>query len=498
MVKLYNIIISFSIFTLQALAVVKSFSETCRAAIDDINTVDEDVSILDCISTDEKVEELELSGGYYVNVTQSLIDKLSTYDESLKQLTFIRFESFSEDLNLESLHLSQITFNALSNGRKNRYRGYTIPGSIIKTIKNVDTIALYGYHITQEIISNFSGLKNVKTIIIQSANIDGNLDFSGMSKNKNLVSLELGTYSTEPPLEEFPESICQLKKLKHLDISSNSISSIPSCIGNLKYLQTLILESINVKTLPKEITKLTALKELNIRNSGLTAIPTNIGNLNKLQKLDLGYNKIKKIPSSFCDLTKLKILDLGENENLPKIPSCFDDLSKLQQLTLSSNNITSIPYSILELKKLEILDMSGNMIKKIPSDITNLTKLKELNLRDNVITKIPNAIGKLSNLEKLNLSYNKITNLPQSLGKLTKLVYLDLSDNQITGTIPEGLNNAKNLDSFSINNNVNIKGRTLTLPLFYCQYTSDNVITNEICLDPDTKCKDPHKDIQPC
>jgi len=501
MVKLYNIVISFSIFTLQALAIVKNFSEACRAAIVDLETVEEDITILDCTSTtDEKIDKLELSGAFYYNVTQSLIDKISTYDESLKQLSFVRFNSISEDLNLKSLHLSNLKFNALSNGRKNRYRGdkYTFPGSFLKTINNVDTIEIYGYHITQEIINGFSGLKNIKAIILSSANIDDDLDFSGMSKNKNLVQLELGTYSTEPPLEKFPESICQLKKLKQLEISNNSISSIPSCISNLKNLQILIMENTKIEKLPKEITKLIALKELNMRSGELIAIPTNIGNLSKLEKLNLNSNKIKKIPSSFCELAKLKILDLGYNENLPKIPSCFDDLSKLQELTLSYNNITSISYPIFELKKLELLDMSYNKITKIPSDIKYLTKLKYLDLNSNAITKIPDALGKLLNLEILHLSYNKIKNLPQSLGKLTNLTYLDLNDNQITGTIPEGLNNAVNLRNFYIHGNVNIKGRTLTNPsIISCDYTGGNTITNEICLDPNSRC-DGHNDIQPC
>jgi len=59
MVKLYNIVISFSIFTLQALAIVKNFSEACRASIADLETVEEDITILDCTSTtDEKIDKL--------------------------------------------------------------------------------------------------------------------------------------------------------------------------------------------------------------------------------------------------------------------------------------------------------------------------------------------------------------------------------------------------------------------------------------------------------
>jgi len=490
MFKLYNIAVSFSIFTLQALSAIKPFSEPCRAAFDDFETFDEGILGDDCNSVDENIIDLGLRSG---NFTQDFIDKVSTY-ESLKTLYLIRFEFVSEDVNLESLHLSEIKFNALSGSKKNRYLGVLFPERILETIKNVDTITLYGFHITQETLNALSSLNNVKNIILQDGGIDNELDFTVFNKNKNLVSLELGIYSTEPPLE-ISESICKIKKLKQLGIQYSTISSIPSCISNLKNLQVLSIEGVDLKTFPKAITKMTSLKELSLNYNQLTEIPSNIENLSKLEKLDLGLNNIKKIPSSLCELTKLKQLILNDNDSISKIPSCFEDLSKLQHLALSFNNFTSIPSTLFTLKKLEVLDLGANNIKTIPSNIKKLTKLKELYLNSNVITKIPDVIGDLSNLEQLDLFGNEITNLPQSLGKLTKLNFLDLSYNKITGTIPESLNNIENLETFYISNNVSIKGRTLTnSKLDKCTYT----ITDEFCLDPNSKCKPYYNEIQPC
>jgi len=58
MVKLYNIAVSFSIFTLQALAAIKPFSEPCRAAFDDFETFDEGILGDDCNSVDENIIDL--------------------------------------------------------------------------------------------------------------------------------------------------------------------------------------------------------------------------------------------------------------------------------------------------------------------------------------------------------------------------------------------------------------------------------------------------------
>jgi len=143
--------------------------------------------------------------------------------------------------------------------------------------------------------------------------------------------------------------------------------------------------------------------------------------------------------------------------------------------------------------------MSANKISKVSSNLKKLTKLKELYLNSNALTKIPDVFNSLPNLEKVNFSHNQITNLPQSLGKLTKLTELYLNNNQITGTIPEGLNNAKNLKYFYTNENVNIKGRTLTNPdLIFCLYILGNTVTDEICLDPGSLWIDVSENIQPC
>jgi len=490
MVKLVNIIISLSIFTLQALAVIKPFSVPCRNAFEDFESFDEDILSDDCNSIDDNIIDLGLRNG---NLTQDFIDKVTTY-ESLKTLKLVLFNFVSEDVSLESLHLSEITFDALSSAKKNRYHGVTFPESILKTIKNVDTIKFYGFNITQETLNCLSGLNNVKNIELQEGGIDSELDFSVLNKNRNLVSLEFGTYSTEPSLD-IPESVCKLKKIKQLAVTNSVVSSIPSCISNLKNLQVLNFEGDELGKFPKLITKMTSLKELNLNYNQLTEIPTNIENLSKLEKLDLGLNDIKKIPSNLCELTKLKYLILKDNFYISKIPSCFEDLSKLQHLDLGFNSLTTIPSTIFTLKKLEVLDLSLNNITTIPSNIKKLTKLKELNLNSNSITKIPDVIGKLSNLEHLDLYKNQITNLPQSLGNLTKLKYLDLSYNKIDGTIPEGLNNAENLETFYIRDNVSIKGRTLTNPkLHTCTYT----ISDELCLDPNSVCKPYYDEIQQC
>jgi len=495
MVKLYNIAVSFSIFTLQALAAIKPFSEPCRAAFDDFETFNEEIIGDDCNSIDENIIDLGLRNG---NLTKDFIDKFSTY-ESLKTLSLIRFEFVSEDVNLESLHLSQFNFNALSSAKKNRYLGISFPGSILKTLKNVETINLRGIHITQETLNSLSSLKNVKNIKLVDSGIDNELDFSVLSKNKNLVSLQLDVYPTEPQIEKFPESLCKIKKLKELNLNENPISSIPSCIKNLKSLEILKMEDANLNSFPKELTKVTSLKELYLYNNNITTIASSIEDLYKLEKLDLSYNSIKKIPSSLCELTKLKYLDLNSNDGISKIPSCFEDFSKIKHLALGNNNITSIPSSFYTFKKLEVLDMSANKIEKVSSNLKKLTKLKELYLNSNALTKIPDVFDKIPNLEKLNLAFNQITDLPQSIGKLTKLTELYLNNNQITGTIPEGLNNAVNLKYFYINENVNIKGRTLTNPdLLYCRYILGNTITDEICLDPGTLWRDVSEDIQPC
>jgi len=428
--------------------------------------------------TTNKIEEISVFGG---EVNQQLIDKFVNIS-SLKTLTFDKC-TVPEDLNLSKLYLSNFVYTKyIKNGhRVKRVQDEPVTKNFMKTLKHVDEIKIEGVTITQNALDELSTLTNLKKINLFNNYYDLNLNYGVLKNAKKLTGLSIDYYggyldSDEEDefdftsSEKFLETICNVKQLKSLEFTgAYPISKLPDCIGNL-----------------------TKLEKLHLEYNYITSLPKSIGNLKKLKELVIMFNRLSKFSNDICKLTKLEVLNL-ESNLIPKIPSCIENLTKLKELYMAENSIESFRSGITNLTNLRVIDLGYNEIPKIPSEISNLKNLKKLSLSSNKISTIPEGIGKLKNLVELNLSQNEITTIPKFLGNLKKLKYLYLDYNKIDDVIPESLNNLTELEYVYFNNNVNIKGKTLTNPnLLTCNYKFKNAEEFEgkieLCISKDSEC----------
>ena len=241
--------------------------------------------------------------------------------------------------------------------------------------------------------------------------------------------------------------------IKQLDISGLCIGAIPTEIGQLKNLTTLILQQNYLGNLPTEIGQLTNLTTLDLTYNELTSLPAEIGQLKNLATLDLTYNELTSLPAEIGQLKNLTSLDLSDNE-LTSLPVEIGQLKNLIELSLGSNKIdyrlrrrnqlTSLPTEIGQVTNLTSLDLSWNRLESLTAKIGQLTNLTSLDLGINALTSLPAEIGQLTNLTYLNLSQNQLTSLPAEIGQLTNLTYLDLGCNELT-SLPAEIGQLKNL-----------------------------------------------------
>jgi Leucine-rich repeat (LRR) protein len=98
-----------------------------------------------------------------------------------------------------------------------------------------------------------------------------------------------------------------------------------------------------------------------------------------------------------------------------------------------------------------ITSISGNFCKvTLPSSIGDLIALSTLELPNSSITSIPTTIGNCKSLTNLNLNSNVITVIPNELSNCTLLTSVQISGNSLSGSIPVGIVNVININTFTL------------------------------------------------
>ncbi|XP_077233099.1 uncharacterized protein LOC143875440 isoform X2 [Tasmannia lanceolata] len=336
------------------------------------------------------------------------------------------------------------------------------------------------------------GLKRLTNLDISRNNLHDQSLASCLGNLSSLENLDL----SENNLTFISTGLCSLKRLKTLDLSVNQLDdrSLPSCLGNLSSLEDLYLSFNNLRNprgMSTGLCSLKRLKTLDLRVNQLDdlSLPSCLGNLSYLEDLRLSNNNLRNprgMSTGLCSLKRLKTLDLNGNQlDERSLPSCLGNLSSLEDLDLSYNNLRNprgMSTGFIQMKNLKILHLAGNMLNQGSqslSGLCSLKRLKTLELRDNQLDdrSLPSCLGNLSSLEDLDLSFNNLRNprgmstglcglkrltnlyisrnnlhdqsLASCLGNLSSLVDLDLSENNLT-FISTGLWSLKRLKTLNL------------------------------------------------
>ncbi|RHZ03830.1 hypothetical protein DYB31_008764, partial [Aphanomyces astaci] len=221
-----------------------------------------------------------------------------------------------------------------------------------------------------------------------------------------------------------PDDVCQLHRLKTLDVSNNDLSDLPpgtNCPG--------------VNALDEEFDEF---------NKEPTATDVEVGYLlrdaSASGTLDLSDKKFSKVPLEFWPrdsmVDKLQVLDLAKN-GLALIPFDIGLCVNLHTLVLDDNLLETLPSSIASLGLLHTLRLRKNNLAEaafdhVLSQGTPLScRVKELDVRNNALRFVPSGVVHLTSLQTLLLSYNAIAQLENiDWSRLQSLYVLSISDNK--------------------------------------------------------------------
>jgi len=229
-------------------------------------------------------------------------------------------------------------------------------------------------------------------------------------------------------LQKLPESICQLRQLRYLNLSgSTRLVSLPDSFGDLINLGHIDLSSCSgLSKLPGSFGNLTSVMHINLSGcAGLQSLNESFGNLTNVVHVNLsGCVGLKSLPESFGLLEKMEYLDLSSCSCLDEIQIALGRLTNLQHLNLSH------PCCYIAQHRFHLKGLKDVWVK--------LTNLQYLNLSmclnpifcylsEQERVEYIESISGLHKLEHLDLSHNIfLSNLPESLGQLSQLQTLNI------------------------------------------------------------------------
>ncbi|KAI9832811.1 MAG: cysteinyl-tRNA synthetase [Phylliscum demangeonii] len=233
-------------------------------------------------------------------------------------------------------------------------------------------------------------------------------------------------------LAQLPDVCCELLSLVDLDISFNSISSIPSAIGQLQSLERLLATNNRLSgSLPDAFGQLENLREVDIRFNAISSVEL-FSHFPHLEQFMAGHNSISVFEGRF---PKLRTLHLNHNPvtrfglaqvvptltsltlsdaKLAQLPDdVFEKMPNLEKLILDKNHFATLSSHVGKLRRLEHLSLAKNSLSSLPAEIGSLCNLRFLDVRENNLRKLPSEIWYAGKLETLNVSSNVLEAFPK-------------------------------------------------------------------------------------
>ncbi|MBC7388983.1 MAG: hypothetical protein H7329_07230 [Opitutaceae bacterium] len=213
---------------------------------------------------------------------------------------------------------------------------------------------------------------------IRDANPESNLNnpwdfsgeyFEGVETNEEGDIIKLSIIGME--IENLPAEIGQLVYLEELIVSQNKLTSLPAQLSQLKNLNTLDLSKNNFTVLPESITQLAKLYRLRASDNNLKTFLKYIARLEILLELDLSGNFFTEIPMEIIHHSNVRTLKMNSNR-IKAIPKEIETNKGITFLELNSNNLSEVPKEILK-SMVTKLSVQKNNIKHIPVELCNKT-----------------------------------------------------------------------------------------------------------------------------
>ncbi|XP_069675270.1 leucine-rich repeat-containing protein 15 [Periplaneta americana] len=396
------------------------------------------------LDVDKKVQWLDLKDNALVTLPN--LDRyvaLEILELSSNKISTIPANAFRRLTKLKYLDLSN---NLFTDWTQVNIRALLQSLIRLKTLKLSQNSLNYFKGRDRSISLESSSLEELHLKACRISEVDG----QSLSGLKKLTHLDLSSNPIKwlddlasPTLKNLDVSFCDIDSM-----NPNALIKLPSLVslkltGNMQFavnhgnLTSASLQSFDAAYCSLSVPGLYGFPNLtyaNLRGNKITYLKDRTFIKNKiLVELDLSANEIKDVhPQAFIGSRQLAFVNLSMNSLKGSFPwNTFSTNYNLKTLDLSVNRLESVGN--LSILALENLDLSQCQIREIRKDsLTGLPWLMYLNLSRNPLEKIPDDIQSWY-LRTLDLSYCRLTTITNDTFKrFPEIVTISLIGNRFT------------------------------------------------------------------
>jgi len=257
---------------LKKLSIVLLTSKVIANDCDDIQTflkgenINYESTILDCeVDSNGKVN---LLGILDYDLNDKIIEYFLSYNtiSNLYYGIFALNENSTNDFPKTITNLPNLEQLALSYMGQNSGIKGPVSSDILKVSKSLNHLTLGGIELSQSNIEAISELNNLEELNLIYCTYN-NINFDALENLSEITSLEIDGQRNNQ-LNEIPNFVFSLSKLKNLVISGHNISTISDKLANLKNIENIDLSSNAIDAeLPQSLNSLENLKSIDLRGN---------------------------------------------------------------------------------------------------------------------------------------------------------------------------------------------------------------------------------------